>query len=1054
MNRTEKVNLLEMIIRVNMTSKIILSVVCFLFLAQASYGQLTTKKIEGFSISSSKAVLLGKSKPIREAVTKPTTSKIKKKQSKLEKKVPDNFKGRKNRSKAVYLDKEHQGVDPVLQNEINRKMGNKIEILANVQGRGQGPPTDPTGDVDSRYYVQAVNVTEVGVYNLDGTLDISFSMNTIWNQSGINANSVGDPIVLYDEIADRWFLTEFTDPANILVAVSQTNDPAGAYFAYNFSTPNFPDYPKYAITPEHLVMTSNEAGPTNLHQYFLDKSALIAGEAEVNFQRIEIDGTNGSEQGFYVSTPVDWNGTNMPFDSRPIALRLNDSSWAGGPDEDQIELYRFDIDYDDVNNTQVEQISIVTAPYDAFPCSESGFGFQCIPQLNGGGLDGVPEVIMNLPHQRNFGTHESIVLSFITDATDGDNRAGVRWVELRRTADTDWDLYQEGTFAPDDGLERFMSSVAIDEMGNICLGYNVSSSDTFAGIRATGRQNSDPLGMMTYDELIIQEGQSTINSGGRFGDYSQMSVAPGGKSEFWFTAEYAGPNGTISNITGMTLQRDSFDLALSRFISPNTNTSSLTATENVTIEVRNSGINPIPAYDIALEFEGALVDMISVTDTIESSEAVEHTFVTNLDLSQVSDYNLRAYVTSPLDENPLNDTLRTTIANLPNLEANLTATLGMRGCEQQVTGTINITNLGTDIITSAVIGVTVNGIAQDNIEYTGSLSFDQSRAIGLLINQNLMIGDNEVILNLTNINNQTTDFNVNNNQIISNIRLLDPTEFVTVRFVTDEFPEESSYTITDNNGFTVSEKDDFTDEETVHDDKVCIAEGDCFSMTLFDSYGDGVCCAFGEGSITVFDNAGNILVASDGQFGSEITLEFCNIPGECMLDAEIEVSASTTATSNDGTIFITPLNGVGPFDYSINGGASLQSSNVFNNLAPGDYEIYVLDTANDCDYTELVTIEFASTSTYSVGDASVNINLIPNPTNGVFQIIVKDLPTTENFLDIEIFDIQGKMIQNRKIGKWDNEFVGTFSLYAYPAGTYLVRVKSEDNNFLERIVKQ
>jgi len=1051
MTNLVKVNPLEIINKNNMASKIVLSIFCFLLFVQVSHGQVTTKQIENFSVSSSKAILLGKSKPVKELAIKPTTSKIKKQNRKIEKKVPDNFKGRRNQSKAVHLEKEHQGPDPIRQSKITRRTDREIELLVNVQGLGLGSPSDPTGDVNSQYYVQGVNATDIGVYNLDGTLEMSFALNTIFDEFGVSSD--GDPIILYDETSSRWILTEFTDPANVLIAVSESDDPLGSYFIYNFTTPNFPDYPKYALTPEFLFFTSNERGPSELHQYFLDKSALFAGSDEVDFQRVTIDGNPDTEAGFYVTTPVDWNGTNLPFDSRPITMRLNDSSWANGPEQDQIELYKFDIDFDNPSNISIEQTSIVTAPFDSYPCSESGPNFRCIPQFGGSGIDGVPELIMNLPHQRNFGSHESIVLSHITDVTDGDNFAGVRWVELRREANTDWTVYQQGTYAPDDGLERFMSTAAIDSKGNICLGYNVSSANSFVGLRATGRNAGDPLGEMTYTEIVLTEGQQRITSGGRFGDYSQMSVSPGGLSNFWFTAEYAGSNGTITNIAGMSLQRDTFDLTLSRFISPSSRTSRLTTSENVTIEIFNGGISTISAYDIALEFEGSQVDMISISEPIEPSETVEHTFSTNIDLSAIQDHALRAYVTAPLDQNPLNDTLRTTISNLPALEASLAGTLGIVGCDQEVTGTVSLTNLGDDIITSAIIGITVNGITQNNIEYSGSLSFEQSIEFSVFINQDLENGNNEIITKIISLNSTTEDFNLDNNEIFHNITLLDLSEFITISFLTDRFPSESSYTVVDANGFTILERDNFQDESTVHNEKLCVAEGDCFTLTLLDSEGDGICCDYGAGSISILDNTGEIMVFDQGQFGNSLTINFCNNPGECMLDANIEITQLTSSTSDDGAIMITALSGVGPFEYSINGGNSFQSENIFTNLSPDDYVVSIFDTATECIFSELVTIAF-ETSTYIVGNANVHVELIPNPTEGVFQIKVKDLPTSEKFLDIEIYDIQGKLIQDRKIGKWDNEFVGTFSLYAYPAGTYLVRVKSEDNNFLERIVKQ
>ncbi len=1037
-----------------MIQKIFAGIFCLTLLSQIAIGQVTTKKINNIQVASSQAKLLGKTKTVRESTLKPITSKIKKKNSKIEKKVPDNFKWRRNISKAVDLSKEHQGVDPVLQSELQRSIANEIEVIANFQGRGSGSPSDPTGDVNNQYYVQAVNATDVGVYNLDGTLEMAFPMNTLWSQFG--ANSAGDPIILFDEVEDRWFVTEFTDPANVLIAVSETNDPLGAYFAYNFSTPNFPDYPKYAITPDALVITTNEEGPGSLHQYFLDKKALIAGDEEVAFQRIAIVGPQGSEQGFIVSTPVDWNGTIMPYDNRPITIRLNDSSWTNGPDEDAIEIYSFNVDFANSNNTTVDQTRVTVSPYDGFPCSATGPGFACIPQLNGNGLDGIPEVIMNVPHQRNFGSHESIVLSFVTDATDGQNRAGVRWMEMRRTANTEWSLYQEGTFAPDDGLDRFMSSIAIDSKGNICLGYNVSSADTYASIRATGRNANDPLGVMTYDELLIREGLSTINAGGRFGDYSQMSVAPEGKSDFWFTTEYAGPNNTISNITGMRLRRDSFDLALSAFITPTSLSSDLTEAESVTVQITNSGINPMNDFTLGLMLDGAPVDMATIPDTLQGGENMEYTFTNTIDLSDIRQYNLMSYVNSPIDLNPFNDTLRLNITKLPSLEAGITANINPSGCEEVIAGSVLLTNLGGDIITSATLGVTINGVPQPNLEYTGSISYDQSNNFVFSFDQNLIIGQNEMIITILSLNDQSNDFDDSNNQLSLNTEILDPSSFVLIRLVTDEYPEETSYSITGQNSEEVFFE--FSDIEqdlqfSIIDQKVCLPLDSCFTLTLNDTYGDGICCQFGEGSLTILDNLGNIIAFNDGDFGGSTTIEFCATAGDCNLSAEIVASPSTSSVSEDGTIMITAMNGIGPYQYSIDGGTAFQEENIFSNLSPGDYTVLVEDTSTDCFYEETVTIDFGS-STHYVNGASIQVDILPNPTDGVFKIKVSELSIRENFLDIEIYDIQGKLLQNREIGKYDNEYVGTFSLYAYPEGTYLVRIIAPNANFLERIIKQ
>lgn len=1026
--------------------------ICIMLISFSMNAQVTTKTLDNVQISTTKAVFLGKSIPIRDAVPKTVTPKIKKQNSKINKKVPDNFKGRKNRSSAVDASKEHQP-DPVLQSEINKSITNQLEILVNRQGFGQGSPTDPTGDVSDQYYVQAVNATQVAVFQLNGILEMTFPMNTLWTQFG--SQSAGDPIILFDENTDRWILTEFTGPANLLVAVSVTNDPLGAYNAFSFSTPNFPDYPKYAITPDALVVTTNEEGRGTLHQYFISMEELIAGDGNATIQRIAVPGSNGTEQGFFVSTPVDFNGTNMPFDNNPIVLRLNDSSWSDGPEQDGIELYSFEVDFDEPNNTQVIQTSIPTAPFDAFPCSATGFGFACIPQLNGGGLDGIPEVIMNVPHQRNFGTHESLVYTFVTDVENGNNRAGIRWVELRRDSESGWSVFQEGTFAPDDGLDRFMSSIAIDSRGHIALGYNASSPETFAGIRITGRNDGDPLGEMTYDEVVLQEGLSTINSGGRFGDYSQMSVAPGGLSEFWFTTEYAGANNTVSNIAAVRLRRDSFDLAMRSFITPAATSSNLTDSESVIVEVINAGINPISNFTLELQLDGVVVSTSQISQELQASEILMHTYPDNIDLSLIQDYTLTSTVSSTQDQNPLNNTLDLNLSVLPGLEAQIDGEIIPLQCDGTLQGSLLLQNLGGDVISSASIGATVNGVTQPNISFKGSISNEQATEIDF----NFPIdapGAYVVELEILSLNGASGDFDATNNIVALETEALGADSFITVNLITDNFPAETSYTIVSaTTGMIVAELNnlDANDVATLFSNRVCLDIEDCYTITINDTYGDGICCGYGEGSLNITDNEGNSLISSNGEFGFQQVLTFCAEAMECALEVDIDVTDSEPGNVGTGVILISASNGVMPFQYSINGGATFVPSNSFLSLLPGDYDVVVTDATGNCVVEETVTVGFL-TSTYQIEGATVNVDILPNPTDGVFKINVNNLPTLEDYLQVNIYDIQGKLIQQRNIGKFDNDFIGSFSLYGYPAGTYLVRIATPELNILEKVVRQ
>jgi hypothetical protein len=137
---------------------------------------------------------------------------------------------------------------------------------------------------------------------------------------------------------------------------------------------------------------------------------------------------------------------------------------------------------------------------------------------------------------RSFGTHDSLLISTTVDA-DGNDTAGVRWAELRNSGGG-WGLYQEGTYAPADGLNRWMGSIAMNGNGDIALGYSVSDKNTYPSIRYVTRCASDPLGTLPGGEVEIIAGTGTQTQANRWGDYSSMSVDPSDDSTFWYTQEY------------------------------------------------------------------------------------------------------------------------------------------------------------------------------------------------------------------------------------------------------------------------------------------------------------------------------------------------------------------------------------------------------------------------------------------------------------------------------------------------------------------------------------
>src|SRR3954447_12667316 len=134
-------------------------------------------------------------------------------------------------------------------------------------------PPDTNGAVGATQYVQMVNVT-IAVYSKkDGSLQLGPApIHSIWagfgglcENGGTSAtySDGGDPVVLYDHIANRWLVSQlqfdetFTQTAQCL-AVSTSSDATGSYSRYEFDFgANFPDYPKFGIWPDAYYNSIN-----------------------------------------------------------------------------------------------------------------------------------------------------------------------------------------------------------------------------------------------------------------------------------------------------------------------------------------------------------------------------------------------------------------------------------------------------------------------------------------------------------------------------------------------------------------------------------------------------------------------------------------------------------------------------------------------------------------------------------------------------------------------------------------------------------------------------
>ncbi|MBL0129264.1 MAG: proprotein convertase P-domain-containing protein [Flavobacteriales bacterium] len=431
-----------------------------------------------------------------------------------------------------------QGQDPALQTAPpTHGFERAVDISVNGMGYTSVVPADPCLDVGPNHVIQMINGGSGGYFRIYNKSLVSIGAQTYLDTYTGSVGGAGDPIVLYDALADRWVMTEFSASGNkLLVAVSQTASPTGAWYAYSYQATNFPDYPKYAIWNDCYVVTSNENSPAI---YALPRANMLAGTAG---SVVRFTVTSFGSIGFQAATPVTFDGgTAPPAGSAAMFMRMEDDLWSGGSSVDRLEIWKINYNAATPASSSITGPTYLnTAAFDSDLCGYTTL--NCIDQPGTQKMDPIREVLMNRIVYRNIAGYEALVCSHTVDAGPGNaDRAGVRWYELHRTGGSGgaWSIYQQGTYSPD-ANDRWMSSIAINENGDIGLAYNIAGTtggNVYPSVRYTGRYKNDPLGLMTMAETTIIAGTASHGSN-RYGDYNSLDVDPADGLSFYGTAMY------------------------------------------------------------------------------------------------------------------------------------------------------------------------------------------------------------------------------------------------------------------------------------------------------------------------------------------------------------------------------------------------------------------------------------------------------------------------------------------------------------------------------------
>ncbi|HEY1400949.1 MAG TPA: hypothetical protein VF953_05125 [Terriglobales bacterium] len=561
-------------------------------------------------------------------------------------------------------------------------------------------PPDTNGAVGATQYVQWVNESFAIFNKTTGALVAGPTAgNTLWAGfgGGCQTNNDGDPVVLYDKLAQRWVFSQFsvsTTPFLQCIAVSTTSDATGSYNRYSFQYNNFDDYPKMGVWPDGYYETFNMFNGNTFvgaDACSYNRTAMLNGQSatQVCFQQ------NSSVGGLL---PSDLEGTTPPPAGSPNYLLFFGTN--------NLNLYKFHVDFTTPSNSTFTGPTVINVAAFTPLCN----GGTCVVQPSTTQrLDSLADRLMYRLAYRNLGSHESLVTNHSVSITGG---GGVRWYEIQNPSGTP-SLAQQGTFAPDASY-RWMGSIAMDQTGDMAVGYSVSSSTIRPSVRYTGRVPTDPAGTMEAEVNVVTGAGSQTGGLSRWGDYSAMTVDPVDDCTFWYTQEYMKTTGSFN-----------WNTRIANFKFP--------------------GCGGVVTPDFTI---GASPSSLTITQGANGTSTITITSLNGFNsATTLSASNLPSGVTAAFSPNPVTPPANSSATSTLTLTASATATTG--------TTNVTITGISGSLTHNTTISLTVNasgGGGPQNAVFDPTLRAPKCATVGsscdsgptLLLGRGTMSGGVEV----------------------------------------------------------------------------------------------------------------------------------------------------------------------------------------------------------------------------------------------------------------------------------------------------------------------
>jgi len=366
-------------------------------------------------------------------------------------------------------------------------------------------------------------------------------------------------------------------------------------------------------------------------------------------------------------------------------------------------------------------------------------------------------------------------------------------------------------------------------------------------------------------------------------------------------------------------------------------------------------------------------------------------------------------------------------------------------CGTSIEPVVLIKNMGADNLTSLDIEYSINGGAAQTHAWTGDLGFNLGEEVTLPEIGFTSQAVNTIDVTVSNPNGQP-DPNPGNDNVSHDFEAAPPATTSTVLFEikTDQYPSETTWDLKNSAGTVLYSGGTYSGANTVFNETWTLDDLDCYTYTIYDSYGDGICCDYGVGYYKVMDENTTVLFEG-GEFGSEESKPFERV-GDDILTADF--MADVTTVFEGESVNFTDLSTGGTITtwyWEFEGGDPATSTDQNPTVAymlEGLYDVTL--TVSDGSNANTLTKEDYIEVDHIIGidDPTANgINIFPNPTNGKVYV------TGISNATVKIYNTAGTVVLAE-----ENMKTGHIDLSDMEEGIYFINITTENGDILNKKV--